>query len=72
MTVTLFSDKENVAQIVLNVELSKDGIPGTEFLSNLKGFQFRWLKNSVSKIENVARFCLSWKEPGEVGKFLLK
>ena len=26
-----FSDKENVAQIVLNVELSKDGIPGTEF-----------------------------------------
>ena len=31
MTVTLFSDKENVAQIVLNVELSKDGIPGMEF-----------------------------------------
>ena len=26
------SDKENVAQIVLNVELSKDGIPGKKSL----------------------------------------
>ena len=68
MTVTLISDKENVAQIVLNVELSKDGIPGTEFQPNLKGFQFRWLKNSVSEVENVTLFDI---KPSEMKRLVV-